>query len=310
MPSAEVDVTVDLARALLAAQHPDLADLPITVAANGWDNAVLRLGDDLALRLPRRAVAARLVENEQRWLPVLAPRLPVAVPAPVRVGRPSDGSAGAVFPWSWSVVPWFAGSPVQALDPVDRGGLAEPLADLVAALHVAAPPDAPANPFRGVPLETRDRALRERLAAGAVPDAAPLLGLWSRLAGTPGWDGPAVWLHGDLHPANLVATTGADAGAAPTTPASGGLAAVVDFGDVTSGDPATDLATAWLTFDAASRATFRDRVTTLSRTDDATWDRALGWAVLFTTLLLAHSDDAPHLRAMGEHALEQVLADA
>jgi aminoglycoside phosphotransferase (APT) family kinase protein len=307
MPTAEVDVTVDLARALLAAQHPDLAERPLEVVANGWDNVVLRLGDDLALRLPRRGAAAVLVEHEQRWLPELAPGLPVPVPAPVRLGRPSVGPDGPAYPWSWSVVPWFDGVPAWTLDAAARGALAEHLADVLAALHTPAPVDAPVNPFRGVPLAARDAVVRERLAGGTVPDAAALLALWSHLVGTPGWDGPAVWLHGDLHPANLVVL--------PAAAASGGdpsvrLAAVVDFGDITSGDPATDLATAWLTFDAPGRAAFRDRVTRSCGADDATWDRALAWAVLFTSMLLVHSDDAPHLRAIGEHALAQVLADA
>ncbi|MBD5787666.1 aminoglycoside phosphotransferase family protein [Cellulosimicrobium terreum] len=306
MPTAEVDVTVGLARALLVEQHPDLADLPLVLVANGWDNVVMRLGDDLALRLPRRAAAATLVENEQRWLPMLARSLPVPVPAPVRVGRPSHGLTAPAYPWSWSVVPWFDGVAVSTLPPTDRSALAEPLADVVAALHVPAPREAPVNPFRGVPLAARDTALRGRLAPGSVPGAGRLLDLWARLVGTPVWDGPAVWLHGDLHPANVVAV----AGSAAEPRGAARLAAVVDFGDVTSGDPATDLATAWLTFDAPARAVFRDRVTTLSGTEDETWDRALAWAVLFTSMLLAHSDDAPHLRAIGEHARDQVLADA
>ncbi|MFC8923409.1 aminoglycoside phosphotransferase family protein [Cellulosimicrobium sp. NPDC057127] len=302
LPPAEVDVTADLARGLLAAQHPDLADLPLAVVAHGWDNVVLRLGDDLALRLPRRAAAAELVRHEQTWLPRLAPHLPVPVPAPVRVGVPSDGTRGPVFPWSWSLVPWFPGRPVWAVPPADRSGLVAPLADVVAALHRPAPPDAPANPFRGVPLAERDETVRARLGDGTVPDGPALLALWSRLVHAPAWDGPAVWIHGDLHPANLVATDDA------RPPA---LTSVVDFGDVTSGDPATDLATAWLTFDRADREAFRRRVTQACGTDDATWDRALAWAVVLTTMLLRHSaDEAPHLRAIGEHARDQVLSGA
>jgi aminoglycoside phosphotransferase (APT) family kinase protein len=305
LPPAEVDVSVDLARGLLAAQHPDLADRPLVVAAHGWDNVVLRLGDDLAVRLPRRAAAAELVRHEQAWLPRLAPRLPVPVPAPVRLGRPSDGSRRPAYPWAWSVVPWFAGRPAWAVPPGARQGLVAPLADLVAALHRPAPPDAPANPFRGVPLADRDAVVRERLRGGAVPDADALLALWSRLVGTPAWQGPAVWLHGDLHPANLVATPADSAGGRAS------LAAVVDFGDITAGDPATDFATAWLTFDAPARAEFRRRVTAACGTDGATWDRALAWAVVLTAVLLRHSvDEAPHLRAIGEHARDQVLADA
>ncbi|OLT53121.1 aminoglycoside phosphotransferase family protein [Cellulosimicrobium sp. CUA-896] len=301
LPPAEVDVTVDLARGLLAAQHPDLAERPLVVAAHGWDNVVLRLGDDLALRLPRRAAAAELVRHELEWLPRLAPRLPVPVPAPLRAGRPSDGSRGPAYPWAWSVVPWFDGRPAWAVPPAARSGLVASLARFVAALHRPAPADAPANPFRGVALGERDAAVRARLRGDDVPGAAALLALWARLVETPAWDGPAVWLHGDLHPANLVATGG---DARPAT-----LAAVVDFGDLTAGDPATDLATAWLTFDGPGRAVFRRRVTAACGTDDATWDRARAWAVALAAMLLRHSaDEAPHLRAMGEHARDQVLA--
>ncbi len=89
MPAAEVDVTEELVRTLLIEQCPDLADLELELLANGWDNAIFRLGDELTVRLPRRALSAELVAHEQRWLPELAPRLPLPIPAPIRCGRPS-----------------------------------------------------------------------------------------------------------------------------------------------------------------------------------------------------------------------------
>ena len=140
MPPAEVDVSVELARGLLASQHPDLADRPITVPANGWDNVICRLGGDLLIRLPRRAMAADLVLHEQRWLPVLAPRLPLAVPVPVRVGRPGQG-----YPWAWSVVPFLPGQ-VAARTPLSRPRTAAVVLGLfLNALHSEVPIDAPAT---------------------------------------------------------------------------------------------------------------------------------------------------------------------
>jgi len=301
MPAAEVDVTVSLVRGLLEAQHPDLAALPLQVVANGWDNVVLRLGDSLALRVPRRALAADLVRHEQQWLPVLAPFLPVSVPVPVRTGAPSDGTRGPAYPWSWSVVPWLEGRPVGETPAARRWSLARPLADVVTALHRPAPADAPRNPYRGVPLAVRDTAMRESLATGRVPCGDALLACWERALAAPSWDGPSLWLHGDLHPANLLAMD---------TDGRLSLSAVIDFGDVTSGDPASDLATAWLTFDPPARAVFRAHVSRAPYADDATWVRALGWAAYFVTMLLTASDDAPLLRAIGEHGLAQVLADA
>ena len=97
-PPAEVAIDASLIRALLQEQHPDLAHLALVDVGEGWDNRLFRLGDDLAVRIPRRAVAAVLIEQEQRWLPQLAPRLPLPIPVPRRVGRPGCG-----FPWSWSI---------------------------------------------------------------------------------------------------------------------------------------------------------------------------------------------------------------
>ncbi|GAA1637288.1 aminoglycoside phosphotransferase family protein [Georgenia ruanii] len=287
-PAAEVAVDTDLVRRLLAAQHADLAGPPLRLVASGWDNVIYRLGDDLAVRLPRRAAAADLIEHEQRWLPELARRLPVAVPVPVRRGVPGLG-----YPWAWTVTRWRPGTTAAEVPAGERRAQAEPLAAVVAALHRPAPPDAPHNPVRGVPLAARRDAVIGRLTSGLVPQADRAAALWTELSATPAWAGPALWLHGDLHPANLVV-------------ADGGLAAVLDFGDLTAGDPATDLAAAWLTFDATGRERF---VRALGHAyDAATWRRARAWALALATALLAHSDDAPVLRAVGDHALREVLA--
>src|ERR1700722_19743881 len=133
MPAAEIDISPDLVCRLLAAQHPDLARLPVSVLANGWDNLICRLGDDLLVRLPRRALGARLAEHEQRWLPVRAGRLPLPVPAPVRVGRPD-----ANYPWSWSIVPYLPGR-TAAEEPPDPGAAASAMGGFLAALHEPAP---------------------------------------------------------------------------------------------------------------------------------------------------------------------------
>ncbi|WP_265521378.1 aminoglycoside phosphotransferase family protein [Oerskovia flava] len=296
---ADLDVTVDLVRRLLAEQHPDLAGLPLEIVANGWDNVMLRLGDDLAVRMPRREVAAHLVEHEQRWLPALAPHLPVVVPTPVRVGRPSRGTAGSgAYPWAWSVVPWITGRRAADVPARRRRALAAPLADFHLALHTPAPPDAPVNPFRGMPLSARGAAVRARVERGIVPDGPHVLDLWSRLVGTPGWSGPPLWLHGDPHPGNLVMSP------------DDRLAAVVDFGDMTSGDPATDLATAWLVLDDAGRAVYRARLGERYADDDPVWLRARGWALSMATSMFESGPETQWVRRLGAEALHRVLDDA
>lgn len=336
-PPPDVDVTVDLVRALLAEQHADLAPLPLRIVAHGWDNVMLRLGDDLAVRVPRRTEAARLVEHELQTLPDLAPRLPVAVPAAVRAGQPSPTLG---YPWVWAVVPWTDGLVVAELPRAARGALAEPLADVLTALHVPATAGAPRNPVRGVALAARDRSVRERLArlaapggyldrcgldgceldgcvlddgapGSAAPSASDSPGRAARLLGalTTVWDdglaapchpGPPLWLHGDLHAANLVAARSAPHG----------LAAVVDWGDVTSGDPATDLAVAWLVLDAAARRRLWERLSAGGHpwaVDPAAHSRARAWALTMATAMAEHAAPGTGHHALATGALAEIL---
>ncbi|WP_166848294.1 phosphotransferase [Isoptericola sp. BMS4] len=322
---ADLDVTPGLARALLAEQHPDLAGLSLEVVANGWDNVMLRLGhagDDgpaLALRLPRREAAAALVRHEQATLPRLATLLDpgagpggppagdgaVAVPVPVRVGRPSDALG---YPWWWSVTPWVEGTAADRTPVLARRAWAASFGAVLAALHVPAPPDAPPNPVRGIPLARRAEA-RDPAALGARLDLVPAdrraaaREVWQAALDAPVHDGPPVWLHGDPHPANLVVAPGSRGDR---------LAAVVDWGDVTSGDPAGDLGALWLLFDDAGHAACRDAVQARAHRgagwDDATWARAAGWALLYATNMLAHPDEHPRLVPIGRHALDRLLA--
>lgn len=149
--------TAHLARSLVEAQHPELASSTLKLVDEGWDNATFRLGPDLAVRLPRRELAAELVLNEQRWLPVVAPWLSLRVPVPVAVGVPSES-----YPWPWSIVPWVPGVAAGLTPLTPEQSLV--LAHNLRALHRPAPAEAPRNPFRGVPLEARREAVEDRLS--------------------------------------------------------------------------------------------------------------------------------------------------
>ncbi|SEF19022.1 aminoglycoside phosphotransferase family protein [Streptomyces sp. Ag109_O5-10] len=286
MPAAEVPVSAELVRRLLDEQHPDLAGLPVEVLANGWDNLVCRLGEEFLVRLPRRAMAAELVAHEQRWLPELAGRLPLPVPAPVRVGQPM-----AQYPWCWSVVPFFPGRIAAQSEPDSLWSAAEALGGFLDALHVPASSQAPVNAFRGIPLAGRAEGVLTRLAHIDPADRATALQVWETAAAAPVWDGPPVWLHGDLHPANILVDRGR-------------ISAVIDFGDITSGDPATDLSVAWMLFTAEQRVVLRRAY---GRADDATWERARGWALALSLVFLTHSADNPLMRSIGERTLHAVL---
>ena len=286
-PSADIHIDEALVLGLLHEQAPELAALPIRVVANGWDNAVVRIGDEWVARLPRRAVAASLIEHEQRWLPLLAPRLPLAVPVPIVCGAPTEQ-----YPWPWTVARWLPGDAAADAPPTDQQHTVETLAGFVRALHEEAPDDAPANPFRGVALQARADAVAQRAQSLAgVIDRDHTLSVWASLSAAPRWDGPPLWLHGDLHPSNMLTFEGR-------------LSAVIDFGDLTSGDPATDLALAWMMFDAEHRTMFR----TLAAIDDDTWRRAAGWALNLSLAYLT-GDDASSMPGIGRHTLAAVLGE-
>lgn len=295
----------ELVRALLGEQHPDLASLPVTKVAEGWDNAIFRLGDDLTVRLPRRVEGAALVEHEHRWLPGLVADLPhpceggLATSAPVRTGRPGCG-----YPWSWSVGPWLAGTDAATTAPTDPVDAARRLGTFLATFHRPAPPDAPANPYRGIPLA--DRGARLVAALDEVAELSRDLGpgvsraavedRWAALVATPPWDGPPLWIHGDLHPGNLLVHEGR-------------LSAVIDFGDLTSGDPATDLGVAWLLLPPPARLDLRSATGGRRGVDDDTWSRAEGWALALSVAYLAGAPDGSPLIAIGHRTLAEVAVE-
>lgn len=290
-PAAERILDESGIRALVRAVAPGLADRPLTRIAEGWDNVTWRLGDDVAVRVPRRALAVPLIEHEQRALPLLSPALSavgVRTPVPLIAGAPT-----AEFPWSWSLVPWLPGRQALGLPRQHNTVWAADLAAALRALHVPAPPDTPRNPMRGVPLSHRDDSVRARLADLAPSIATALERIWQTgLAAARSAE--SVWVHGDLHPGNILVDDDR-------------LSALIDFGDVTTGDPAYDLAAGWLAFDTEGRRRFRHA--TGERYDEPTWVRARAWAAAMAAILSHASDDRDDLRALGFETAAELIRD-
>lgn len=288
-PAAEHPIDEGLVRALLADQHPDLAGLPLRMIDAGWDNVMMRLGDQLVVRLPRRAAAAALITHEQRWLPQLADRLTLPIPVPYRTGTPGRG-----YPWSWSVVPWLPGRSADECPP--KSDQAIPFATFLRSLHGPAPADAPLNPVRGGPLAGRASVAEERLRRLSERTSLitpRLMRLWQAALEAP-IDLSPTWLHGDLHPRNLLVEQGAISG-------------VIDWGDLTSGDPATDLAAIWMLFDDPRAR--REALAAYGELSAATLARARGWALHFGAMLLESGmvDHPPHA-LIGERTLRRLEA--
>ena len=300
-PAAEVHIDRALVRALLRDQAPQLAGLPLHEAGAGWDNSMWRLGDALGVRLPRREASAPLIVHEQQWLAEIAARVAtvssVKLPVPLVRGRPGHG-----YPWAWSVVPWIVGETALAAGTAAGFPAADSwageLARVIAAIHAPAPADAPHNPVRGVPLQVRAPVMSPQFAeAAALLPTAPFAAVeqaWQDALDAPPWPGPPLWLHGDLHPGNLLVRDGA-------------LVGVVDFGDVTSGDPAYDLAVSWALFSAAGREAFRAEFG--GRYSDADWARARGRAAAFAVTLLLRSDDNPAYLALAHTVIDAIAAE-
>ncbi|WP_031467714.1 aminoglycoside phosphotransferase family protein [Sciscionella sediminilitoris] len=264
---AEFGFERDLVRALVAEQHPDLAGLELREVPGGWGNQQWRLGPELAVRLPRTERAPYLLRIEQRWLPGLAERLPLPTPVPVRVGEPSD-----LFEHTWTITRWVDGEPADRT-PITCPGAAETLAEFLAALHREAPAEAPVNPTRSGPMAGLQDGFDDALEVIAgEPESEAARAVWAKAVAAP------VWLHNDLHPANVIVRDRT-------------LAGVIDFGDVGAGDPAVDLAAAWVLLPAGTAERFFDAY---PDTGEATRVRARGWAVLRALLLIRIGRNGRH----------------
>ncbi|MFI9817844.1 aminoglycoside phosphotransferase family protein [Saccharothrix variisporea] len=286
-----VTVDVEQVRRLIGEQFPEWAGLPVRpVPRGGWDNFTFRLGDGMVARLPSAAEYALAVEKEQRWLPVLAPLLPLPVPVPLGLGRP-----GAGYAFAWSVYAWLDGEPASVDRIADPVRFALDLAEFLVALQGVDPSEGPQpgkhNWFRGATLRTYDGPAQRALAVldGHV-DVDLAREIW-KTALDARWDGVDTWFHGDIAAGNLLLDGGR-------------LAAVIDFGTCGVGDPSCDLAIAWTLLTADGRRAFRKRLAV----DDETWARGRGWALWKTLVECARTVD----RADGDAArrvLDEILTD-
>jgi aminoglycoside phosphotransferase (APT) family kinase protein len=302
----EIPIDAGLVRALVDRAMPHCAGLPVRrLGWSGSTNALFRLGEDLLVRLPRQPGGSAAIAKEARWLPVLGPSLPAGVPEVVAVFGPDCG-----YPEHWSVVRWIDGEHPEVVTPktpVDprREDLAVCLAEVVKALgrsEVAsgAVSDPALHWYRGEPLATMDAATRENIGRcralddfGYDLDAAERL--WDeaiRLPGAKDRTAPR-WYHGDLTAENLLVRDGR-------------LAAVLDFGGLSVGDPAVDLAVAWEVLDPPAREAFRRKL----GVDDATWLRGRAWALSLTFMIWYYWATMPQRRTRSIAVGRNVLADA
>ena len=293
MPSAKVEINLSLVRQLVAAQFPQWANLPIRpVELDGWDNRTFRLGQDMSVRLPSAKWYTEQVAKEHRWLPILAPLLPLPIPVPLALGSPAGG-----YPWNWSIYRWLEGEPAASAPVADLSQFATGLAQFLVALQhidpLGGPPPGQHNFFRGGSLQVYDTETRDSISAlkGEI-DTGAAAEVWGAALQAK-WGGSPVWVHGDVAAGNLLVKNGR-------------LCAVIDFGCSCVGDPACDLTIAWTLFSGESRDAFRAAL----GLDEATWARSRGWALwkgLIT--LVEHKNTNPVKAGEARRVIGEVLAD-
>jgi aminoglycoside phosphotransferase (APT) family kinase protein len=287
----EVETDAELVRRLLESQHPQWARLPIApVPSSGTVNAIYRLGDDLCVRLPRVERFAGDLEKEQVWLPKLASRLPIIIPESLAKGSPGEG-----YPFHWGVYRWLRGETWTTDHVTDLCQAAADLARFIAALQAIDAADGP-RPYPGgcgAPLAEKDHCVRAAIEdLRDTVDADGLTTAWDAVRDAGEWSGPPLLVHGDLRPPNLLVAEGA-------------LSAVIDFGGLSAGDPACDLAPAWTLFSGESREVFSAAVSL----DAATWMRGRGWALARVIDIAYYKTTNPEMVAEAQHTLEEVLND-
>ena len=258
-----------LVRSLVTTQFPQWKDLRVSlVARQGWDNRTFHLGENLLVRLPSAVSYAQQMKKEHRWLPILAPLLPLAIPVPVVMAKPGNG-----YPWKWSIYRWLMGESADQAQIINKGDFAKKLAEFLSVLQNIDPKNGPQpglhNFHRGASLSIYDRQTRKAISLlkGKI-DALAATALWQSALATR-WQRQPVWVHGDISLGNLLLHEGE-------------LSAVIDFGGLAVGDPACDLAIAWTFFKDESRALFRSMLDL----DAQTWARGRAWA-LWKALIIA-----------------------
>jgi len=274
-PPQECEITVELAHRLICDQFPQYSREAVCEAASGWDNIMFRLGDHLAMRIPRRQVGADLLANEHKHLSQIKDFLVLPAPIPVHKGQPTD-----YFPWHWSVVPWLEGEPADLNPPLPNQVSA--LANFLHCLHQPAPADFPHNPFRGIPLVDRAQHFADALPHIQDSFTDHHFKMWDQaMEVTP--HQPDHIIHGDLHPQNVLTHNGK-------------ISAIIDWGDICAGDPANDYLSFYLLFDDPN-AIFE------ATSDPHLIAGARGWALLFIALVFRYDSEK-----VSRHAITSMKA--
>lgn len=286
-------INESLVQRLVTIQFPQWKDLSIQpIIPGGWDNKTFRLGKHMVVRMPSSKDYVAQVEKEHRWLPKLAPLLPLPIPVPLAMGEPAEG-----YPWKWSVYRWLEGETAASSQIANPSEFARSLAQFLIALQridsTNGPLPGPHSFYRGGSLSNYDSETRKAiLALKDKIDVNTATEIWESALATK-WHGSPVWVHGDVSAGNLLVQKGR-------------LSGVIDFGQLAVGDPACDLVIAWTLLKGNSREIFR----TMLPLDAGTWARARAWT-LWKSLVVGANFTNPNNTEAAQcwRIIDEVLAD-
>jgi aminoglycoside phosphotransferase (APT) family kinase protein len=199
------------------------------------------------------------------------------------------------LPWPWSIYRWLPGEPATIARIADMRQFALDLGRFLSELHridaTDGPRSGPDNFHRGGPLAVYDSETRSAIdKLGDRIDRRRATGIWEEALQSI-WTAAPVWVHGDVSAGNLLVNEGR-------------LSAVIDFGQLGTGDPACDLTIAWTFLSGASRSAFRDAL----QLDRETWARARGWALWKALVTVAGLSGAqPNARPAAGAVLDDLL---
>ncbi|HRD62639.1 MAG TPA: phosphotransferase [Nocardioides sp.] len=295
----ELPIDLALVRALVDSAFPEFVDDDLRqLGDSGSSNALFRLGQDKLVRLPRQPGGGASIDKEALWLPYVAARVSVEVPAVVGVGEPDLG-----YPERWAITTWLDGirPPGPRSTPQEPGmaGLAGDLARFLIELRDMEVPERARDDealtwYRGQPLGELDADFRESAAEcrdlGTGLDIDAALRVWDRAVAASGAVEPIhSWYHGDLLLENLLLDE------------TGRLAAVLDFGGLAVGTPTVDLVVAWEVLDLEGRRAFRRALDV----DEATWTTSRGWALLIAMITFPYYGTSMPARCANRMAMAE-----
>ncbi len=273
-----VVVDENQARALITHAFPELSDSKLTFVGAGWDNTAWR-ADDIVFRFPRRGIARALMQTETMVLPRIAPKLPLPITAPTHIGEPTDD-----YPYPWAGYRWMPGETGCRAQHINASASAHSLGAFLRVLH-SLPTAVPGDDWRGNVRGQVTKLTRtlDLMTPGTLQDVAAIQTQIGALEHTPMHSGPDVLCHGDLYARHVLFTDGTPSG-------------VIDWGDVHRGDPATDIAVAFMLFEPEHHGEFRAAYGPI---DTDTWRRAR-FRALFSGVYQVH-----YATSVGDVALQR-----